>query len=227
MELVALQRAISLRENVTQVPSSTVSYITPFVSSSRDVWLNSLWLASLSLTLATALVAGLIKQWLQYYVADVTGSAKNRACIRQYRYIGLAKWYVPAIIETLPVVMNTSLFLFFLGLIFFTQDLSRMGVIRWFLIALAGTSFAIFALSSLIPIWSPQCPYKTSLSKVYVGSLTLTHKMSLWLSSHLGIQRSSNDKAKSPLLNRLGRRVSLLVKSLWNRLVVLLCSLTT
>lgn len=170
-EMVALQRATASGINIDQIPKSSES-VTTFVSSTRDIWINSLWITSLVLTLATALVAGMVQQWLNYYVSGIAGgSAKNRACTRRYRFTGLTYWNVPAIIEALPVLMNTSLFLFFVGLILFTRDLSGTGTLTWVLIGLTLALFALYVGSSFMPILFPHCPYKTSLSRVYVGFL--------------------------------------------------------
>lgn len=170
--MVALQRATALGIDVNLIPKASENFSTPFTSSSRDIWINSLWLVSLALTLSVALVAGLVQQWLSYYVADISGQTpKRRACTRYYRYTGLNKWNVPAIIELLPVLMNTSLFLFFVGLILFTQDLSGMNVVRWFLVSITGVLLVVYVGMSFLPIWNAQCPYKTSLSRLYAASL--------------------------------------------------------
>lgn len=69
------------------------------------------------------------------------------------------------------MLMNTSLFLFFVGLVLFTQDLSGMNIVRWFLVLLTGILFVVYAGMSVLPIWNAQCPYKTSLSRLYAASL--------------------------------------------------------
>lgn len=173
-ELVLIQRTWSTGGNVSTVVPSVLTYNTEFVSPRRDVWINGLWIASLVTTLITALLSGLIKQWLQNYSKDITGvNPKTRALTRQFRYGGLIAWGVPQIIEGLPVLMNVSLFLFFAGLVLFSKDLSGMVGITWFLVAMTGITFTIYILSSLIPIWKPRCPYKTSLSKLYNGAISL------------------------------------------------------
>lgn len=85
---------------------------------------------------------------------------------------------VPPIIESLPVLMNASLFLFFTGLILYSRSLIGTNGITWTLVVIAVLSLATYALSSLFPLWMPQCPYKTSLTKLYnatfkVGSALL------------------------------------------------------
>jgi hypothetical protein len=166
IELVSLQRAIGMGGNISAVPESPLTSNTAFRPALRDVWLNGLWLASLALTLMTALMTGLIKQWLNYYISDAPGSPKHRACIRQFRFKGVTAWGVSPFVELLPVLMNTSLFLFFVGLILFTQDLMGSEGIAVVIIAIACLSFAFYLVTSTLPIFWPQCPYKTSLTSI-------------------------------------------------------------
>jgi hypothetical protein len=166
-ELVSIQRAAATSGNVSAVNPSNMTHDTPFTPARRDIILNGLWMASLGLTLTTALITGLVKQWLHYYLADASGSPKERACIRQFRFIGLAAWGVSPIIEFLPVLMHGSLLLFFAGLILFCQGLSGMEGVTAFIIALTCISFLFYIGTSLLSVWFPQCPYKSSLSIVF------------------------------------------------------------
>ncbi|KAH8831812.1 hypothetical protein DL96DRAFT_1524757, partial [Flagelloscypha sp. PMI_526] len=88
-----------------------------------DVWINGLFFASLSLSLATALLSVLAKQWLQAYTAVISGPAKEIALIRHLRFRGLEKWKMHEIIGTLPLILHASLALFFAGLVVFVRTL--------------------------------------------------------------------------------------------------------
>lgn len=177
--MISLQRASASGGTVASVPKSVLAYDTTFVSSGSDVWINGLWLVSLALTLSTAVIAGLVKQWLHYYMAEITDTTpKARALTRQFRYKGLLRWNVPGIIESLPILMNTSLFLFFTGLILFVQKLSRTVSITWFLAGVTAILFVVYFGTSFLPIWDPQCPYKSSLSKVYFNLFDVCGKIS-------------------------------------------------
>lgn len=183
-ELVVIQRTAATNGNITAVPQSSITFNTQFSSSLRDIWLNGLWIASLVTTLTTAIASGLIKQWLQYYVKDISGAnPKTRALTRQYRYTGLIRWGVPQIIEALPVLMNISIFLFFTGLVLLVEDLSDMNGVTWFVVGMTIVTFLTYAISSFVPIWNPQCPYKTSLSKFYNGIIrTILLSLLMWIS---------------------------------------------
>ncbi|KAL1699136.1 hypothetical protein EV121DRAFT_216833, partial [Schizophyllum commune] len=112
LELVALQRSNSS----DVVPSSGVG-IDSLSYMSGDVWVNALWFTTLALSLATVLVAALVKQWLQEYTRTPSGPPRERALLRHTRYKALIKWKVPLIINMLPLLLHASLALFLAGLI--------------------------------------------------------------------------------------------------------------
>ncbi|KAF9032899.1 hypothetical protein BDZ89DRAFT_907719, partial [Hymenopellis radicata] len=114
-ELLVVQRAIGNGSSVDLSPVSPSPAI-PFVPSQSYIWVNGLWYTSLSLSLITALVASLVKQWMHQYMAATSGTPRDRCMIRQYRYDGYEKWGVSLIVGTLPVLMHLSLGLFFIGL---------------------------------------------------------------------------------------------------------------
>jgi hypothetical protein len=150
------------------VPESPLTADAPFIPTTRDLWLNGIWFVSLGLTLMTALITGLVKQWLAKYLSGVTGSPAQRACTREFRYQGLAFGGVALIIELLPMLMNAALLLFFVGLILYLQDLTGNGGITKAIIILTCITFGFYLVTSALPIFVPQCPYNTSLTSVLV-----------------------------------------------------------
>ncbi|KAK0459337.1 uncharacterized protein EV420DRAFT_1642306 [Desarmillaria tabescens] len=61
-EMVLIQRALANGSSLDNVPVSSLNPYTAFTPATTDVWVNGLWFTSLSLSLATALVAVLVKQ---------------------------------------------------------------------------------------------------------------------------------------------------------------------
>lgn len=172
-ELVGVQKAISFGGNGSSVPASSLNFNSAFVPSNRDVWLNGLWFVSLIFTLLAALIAGILKQWINHYLVDTAGTPRDRACTRQFRYMGLRRWGVSSIIELLSVLMSLSLLLFLIGLILYTQDLNGMSGIHWFLVVVTCLASLSYAVTSMLPIWLPDCPYKTSLTQVFSNTIKL------------------------------------------------------
>src|SRR5262249_10247680 len=125
------------------------------------VLVNGLWFSSLSLSLVTALFGVLIKQWIQHYVSFISGTPRERARVHHFRYLGLQRWSVPAIIGVLPFLLHVALFLFLAGLVVFVQTLQHgiAGVVG----AIGGSSFILYIISTSLPLFYPQCPYRSPL----------------------------------------------------------------
>lgn len=136
---------------------------TKFQPQASDVWVNSLWFTSLGLSLATALIAVLTKQWIHEYATVPTGTHRARARIRHYRYMALTKWRVPLIIELLPVLMHVSLGLFFLGLVIYLHSMFPPLALDRGLIA-GVICFLFYIVSTALPLIYPECPYRTPVS---------------------------------------------------------------
>lgn len=65
MEQVQLLRAAGNITEIMNVTRSGIASPTTTTHSKADVWVNALFFTSLALTMATALLSVLIKQWLQ------------------------------------------------------------------------------------------------------------------------------------------------------------------
>ncbi|PBK64578.1 hypothetical protein ARMSODRAFT_892887, partial [Armillaria solidipes] len=122
-ESVLVQRAIANGSSVNTIPPSPLNPNIAFVPATTDVWVNGLWFVSLFLSLTTALVAVLVKQWLHHYVAIPSGTPRDRSFTRQFRYAGFQKWHVQVIIGLLPVPMHLALAIFLSGLVIFLHPL--------------------------------------------------------------------------------------------------------
>ncbi|KAH8832048.1 hypothetical protein DL96DRAFT_1459452, partial [Flagelloscypha sp. PMI_526] len=92
-------------------------------SSTSDVWTNAFFIASLALSLTTALLSILAKQWMQAYMSVMSGSARDVALIRHLRFTGLEQWKLHEILGALPLILHTSLGFFFAGLFLFVRTI--------------------------------------------------------------------------------------------------------
>ncbi|EIW53850.1 uncharacterized protein TRAVEDRAFT_132874, partial [Trametes versicolor FP-101664 SS1] len=66
------------------------------------VWLNTLWFSSLILSLTSASVGIMVKQWLNEYTSGVSGTSRHAARVRQHRLNNLKQWRVEDIVGTVP-----------------------------------------------------------------------------------------------------------------------------
>jgi hypothetical protein len=86
---------------------------------------QSILFASLSVTLFVAFVAVLGKQWILYYTRVSTwGNIVDRGKERQAKLMGLQKWGLHLIMESLPVMLQFALLLFGIALAVYLWDLN-------------------------------------------------------------------------------------------------------
>jgi hypothetical protein len=157
-ELVSLQRA---GDNATARAAVAAAERTTSPSNS-DVWVNGLWFTSLVLALATALFAVLAKQWIRQYSSVIIGPPRDRAYVRHFRWEAFQKWRVQTIIGLLPTILHASLALFLAGLIVFLYPLHQ--TMAQVVLGLSIVIFGAYSISTILPIISPRCPYRTQLS---------------------------------------------------------------
>ncbi|KAF9042767.1 hypothetical protein BDZ89DRAFT_903247, partial [Hymenopellis radicata] len=118
-DLMSIQLALADGVSTANITSPSINPTTQFVADEINVWVNGFWAVSLTASLAVALAAVLIKQWLHHYVSLHSGTPSRRSHVRHFRFTGLELWRVRIIIGILPVIMNLSLALFLSGLILF------------------------------------------------------------------------------------------------------------
>ncbi|GJE91700.1 hypothetical protein PsYK624_078500 [Phanerochaete sordida] len=174
--------------------------------SAAPLWalrVNGLWFASLIVSLATASLSMLVKQWLREYLAVEYTAPQERLRARQYRRPGLDSWKVFEIAAMLPMLLQVSLGLFFVGLCFFTANVDeRMGLTSLPLVC----GWALFVVATTFaPLISPRCPYKMPLLKTVMRAarVHVTHKLRRWASllARAVISRSQHLYLKPPVMN--------------------------
>ncbi|KAF9069311.1 hypothetical protein BDP27DRAFT_1149181, partial [Rhodocollybia butyracea] len=114
-ELTMLVHANTNSTAISNIPLTN----TTFSPAILDLWVNGLWFTSLTISLSVALFAVLAKQWLRQYMSIITGTPRDRAFVRQFRFDGLEKWRVQSLIGMLPTFLHLALILFLAGLVIF------------------------------------------------------------------------------------------------------------
>ncbi|KAF9029723.1 hypothetical protein BDZ89DRAFT_1065206 [Hymenopellis radicata] len=189
MSAILLYDLVAIQLSIAEGPSSQVNITAPSVNpmqtfrpDSITVWVNGLWVVSLTASLVVALSAVLIKQWLHHYTSIPSGTPGACSHLRQYRFIGLQKWRVSVVIGLLPIVMHTSLALFLAGLVLFFIPLrtSLACAVGIFTVALC----LLYLVSSAMPIFFPQCPYQTPLTDFIHHTCLTIRKVSHVISRH-------------------------------------------
>ncbi|CAL1699767.1 unnamed protein product [Somion occarium] len=154
---IAQQAGPPSNTSQAQNPSSPVA-CSDFQAQPLAVHVNILWFASLVCSLVTASIGILVKQWLREYLAGERSSPRERLRLRHVRYEGLVRWRVFEIAALLPLLLQLSLALFFIGLIIFLNALHptvgqviTVFISVWFF-AMLSTTFA--------PAIAFNCSYK-------------------------------------------------------------------
>ena len=148
----------------------------PFSVSSTNVRINVLWFTSLTLALTTVLIGILCLQWLREFQRDAALPHKEAVALRQMRYEGLIEWYVPEILNALPVLLQFALILFFAGLLDLLWSLNTpvavcistvVGIVMFFLAATTVLPALQHAITKNDHLRIPQCPYKSPQSWLF------------------------------------------------------------
>ncbi|CAE6439279.1 unnamed protein product [Rhizoctonia solani] len=144
--LLAISQALSVLANATQsavVPSSSV-HAAPFAPSSVTVAVNTLWYLSLSLSVATSLLAMLAKDWCHSFLAGRTGHPYTQTIRRQQKWMMIEKWKMQELIMVLPSLIHLSLLLFAIGLCIYVWELNNS--VAWPVICVTGVYIEISPL---------------------------------------------------------------------------------
>ncbi|KAF8154424.1 hypothetical protein B0H34DRAFT_660573 [Crassisporium funariophilum] len=179
--------------------------VSPFSVNSSDVRINAAWFLSLTLSLSTVLIGILCLQWLREYQRDAALPHKEAVALRQMRYEGLLHWRVPEILSALPVLLQSSLILFFVGLLDLLWSRhtivaacvsAAVGVVMLFLAATTALPALQHALTKDKHLRGRQCPYKSPQSWL---CYRLGHTL-FWIFNSLNLPWSNFD---TPRFHRL------------------------
>ncbi|KAJ7177091.1 hypothetical protein C8R46DRAFT_1188712 [Mycena filopes] len=125
---------------------------------------NSLWFISLGLSLTCALIATLLEQWARDFLhrADMRSAPVIRARIFSYLYYGLKRFHMHTVVDVIPLLLHTSLVFFFAGLVAFLWPINI--AIAILAAALLAIVLSLYSFLTVLPLWWPDCPYRTPLS---------------------------------------------------------------
>ncbi|KAJ3480172.1 hypothetical protein NLI96_g8535 [Meripilus lineatus] len=176
---------ISMQLNSLSVNSGFINstYVPPpppsFSPSTNAVAVNILWFVSLALSLITASLGMLVKQWFREFLARSNVSPEQCCQVRQFRIPGLRKYKVTEIAGFLPIILQIALVLFFIGLILFIRPIHTS--VANFISVFVGIWLSFIVVTTLLPLFSPSCPYKTPVLKsIFFHTRTRMGKLCEW-----------------------------------------------
>lgn len=146
------------------------------------VWLNALWFSGLILSLSSASVGIMVKQWLNEYSSGASGTSPPVARVRQYRLNNLRTWRVEDIIGVIPILLQLSLALFLSGILILLWTLhDTVAAIASTLVGLL-TLFTV--VTTLLPLVNHKCSYLTPQIRA-VNAAWQPKRISYWACSSI------------------------------------------
>ncbi|KAI0273364.1 hypothetical protein BC834DRAFT_787880, partial [Gloeopeniophorella convolvens] len=119
--LLQISQQLAALSNGTSFPvSSSIPGQSDFKPSASAVRVNILWFISLSLSLACALMATLMQQWLRRFTQAPNRrpyAPAKRARIRAFFVDGVDKSHLDIALEVLVVLLHASVMFFYAGLV--------------------------------------------------------------------------------------------------------------
>ena len=150
--------------------SNTSTFNTPFpipeFTPSQDaVIVNSLFFASLALIISTAFLAILVKGWLREFDRGMQSITvpQLRAKERECRLLGLERWHVPEIMALLPILLQASLALFCVGLIFFLRGINSLCATVF--LAIFAMMTLLYVLTNISALFDHFSPFSSPISR--------------------------------------------------------------
>ncbi|KAG8919471.1 hypothetical protein FRC01_001282 [Tulasnella sp. 417] len=154
-----LQQIMEGLRSPTSLPS--MSFTPPL----KAILINALFILSLSSALFASFFAVLGKQWLMLYRNRNGGGVDQQRWEQLRRSMGAERWgLVPVLEVVLPVLVQTSVIIFAVGLVSFLGTTS--GTLAIFvLVPLVVASF-LLVLFAGFSIWDVSCPFRHPISEI-------------------------------------------------------------
>lgn len=136
----------SLSASSTAVPAHVIS-------------VNVLWFSALVLSLSAASLAISVSQWLHHHVDRAPSHSRQSVRLWYFRHSMFNEWNVQLIISLLPVLLQTSLALFLIGLVELLWTLNA--IVAGVVTVLVAVLLLLSMLTAVVPAFVPRCPYKS------------------------------------------------------------------
>jgi len=129
------------------------------------VVVNALFYASLGFMVLAAFIAMLIKSWVREFDRGLRAMSipEQRAKTREFRYLGMERWKLPEMVETLPLLIQISLLLFAIGLVIFLFHISTpsFGITT----TITGVGVFFYVMTTSISVVVSSSPFHSPLSR--------------------------------------------------------------
>ncbi|KAJ7255745.1 hypothetical protein C8J57DRAFT_1075424, partial [Mycena rebaudengoi] len=121
--LILLSRVLTqLNDMSLPIPSSPP----PFKIDPSSLICNAFWSLSVGLSLTCVLLATLVVQWARMHKKEVCLSPVRRARVFSFRYYGVRRFGMHAIVDIIPMLLHLAVVLFFSGIVAFLLPINRI-----------------------------------------------------------------------------------------------------
>ncbi|KAI5830305.1 hypothetical protein K523DRAFT_351751 [Schizophyllum commune Tattone D] len=187
-----LRQILALLSNTT-VPSITRSSGRPPIPDDIIDFINGLWFSSLTLSLSSALIGIVSKQWLREYLRDAGRSQRTNLAVRQVKFQGLTRWCVRGVITSIPLLLQTALFLFLAGVVYLLWHIQqKIALVITILGALITVFFIVTTVMPAIQFicchmgWSrlhtsSQIPFKSAQAWLFLRITLFISNSAAWI----------------------------------------------
>ncbi|VDC01175.1 unnamed protein product [Peniophora sp. CBMAI 1063] len=156
--------AVQLGVNASTLPDPSLPRLDTFAPTASNVRVNTLWSLSLVFSLLAALSGNIIQQWARDYTRIYQRQASDlrRARIRHYFFEGAEAFKLAVMLDLIPILLHSAVFLFFIGLCDMLWQINRVVSLTIVSpVALAGTIYICLTVSHVI---DAQSPYRSPFS---------------------------------------------------------------
>ena len=138
--------------------------LTPVSSTSTGVVrAHSILFVCLSVTLLVAFIAVLGKQWVLYYTRATTwGNIVDRGKEHQTKFVGVQKWGLRSVIDSLSVMLQIAFLLFGVALTIYLWELDVPAAEA--VLAITSIGFTFYTCITLLATTFKDCPFRTPIS---------------------------------------------------------------
>jgi hypothetical protein len=149
---------------------------TEFIVGPSDIRVNTLWFISLVLSLFSALLGIIIKQWVHEYMKWTDGMpGRDTVVLRTYRLECWKQWRVYAWLMALPALLQLSVVLFLCGLADLLWNLNHTVAIP--LIVVITLVLSLVGVTTGLPVFCRSCPYRTPSGMTILRIVHLLFKL--------------------------------------------------
>jgi len=144
--------------------------------------ISALWFSALVFSLAAALIAIFVKQWLNRHAMPITSMPRQSVLVWYCRHRSFEKWGVTAIVGTVPILLQIALILFLVGLVLLLRTLNN--TIFIIITTLFGILLAFSISTTVMPLFVPataDCPYKSPQALLVLFIVSWVSASALWL----------------------------------------------